>query len=354
MSGSNPPFPPTAPTSLQNLTTATSVGAGAYLYEQYSDDDNVRAFFTAYNTIAQEYLSWFVNAALPIYTQQSNGLLDWVANGLYGIYRPVLTFGSTNLYASYGQLQFGNLIPTFGSAGYGQLVDVAQSSSVPVSDDLFQRIMTWHLYRGDGWQFGTKWLKRRIHRFINGPSGIAPASQDNTYDVSVTATGAAITITLPTSQIASLFSLCVSNGVLALPFQYTYTIVQTTVPFAQPIFLNVQTRSAYVIQEQPWHPLSALWRGNATGQYVKLPSHVIAPQEQPWHPQPVIWRGVTPSLRASPATSPAAHVVVNQEQPWHPTPRTWKGNARGTYLVKPFGAATTTLQEQPRHPAPRI
>ena len=103
MSGSsnaNAPFPPSAPTSLQHLRTSSSVGAGAYLYEQYSDDDNVRAFFEAYNIIAEEYVEWFATVALPYWPGLSNGLLDWVANGLYGIYRPTLTFGTTTTLTS--------------------------------------------------------------------------------------------------------------------------------------------------------------------------------------------------------------------------------------------------------------
>jgi hypothetical protein len=220
------PFPPTGITSLQYLSTPGNIGAAAYLYEQYADDENVQAFVTAYNTIVQQYLTWFATIGLPIYTGLSGDLLDWVANGLYGLYRPTLVISSTNLYAAYGQIPFGYLIPTYGGAGYGQIIDVEQASSVMVTDDIFQRIMTWHLYRGDGYQFSMKWLKRRIHRFLNGTNGIAPAVQDNTYDVNVTVSGIAFTITIATSAVANFFSLCVSNGVLALPFQYTFTVVQ--------------------------------------------------------------------------------------------------------------------------------
>lgn len=351
MSGSsNAPFPPSEPTSLQNLTSSTSVGAGAYLYEQYSDDDNVRAFFTAYNTIAQQYLSWFANANLPIYTQQTNGLLDWVANGLYGIYRPTLTSGSTTLYAAYGQLQFGNAIPSFGSGGYGQIVDVEQSSSTPVTDDLFQRIITWHLYRGDGWQFSTNWLKRRVHRFINGPNGIAPAIQDNTFDVSVTVSGVNVTITLQESAVAGLFALCVSNGVLALPFQYDFTVVQTDVPFAEPIFLPAVTRNALVIQEIPWHPLSTVYRGNSTGHYVTLASQIHVQQELPWHPASIVWRGSAAGTYVSPAIQPSHHIGVTQEIPWHPLSTVWRGSATVFRQEPPAKAATVVRQEQPWHP----
>lgn len=357
MSGSsnaNAPFPPSAPTSLQHLRTSSSVGAGAYLYEQYSDDDNVRAFFEAYNIIAEEYVEWFATVALPYWPGLSDGLLDWVANGLYGIYRPTLTFGTTSFYESYGQLPFGNLIPGYGGAGYGQIVDVQQSSSVPVTDDLFQRIMTWHLYRGDGWQFSTNWLKRRVHRFLNGPNGTIPAVQDNTHDVSVTASGVNYTITLQSSAVAGLFALCVSNGVLALPFQYNFTVVQTNVPFAEPIFLTAVTRVATVVQEIPWHPLSVMWRGNATGHYVPLSSQIHVAQETPWHPAPIVYQGSAVGRYVSPATVPSHHIGVSQETPWHPSPTVWSGSATGRYVSPSAGHRNVVVtQEQPWHPGSR-
>ncbi|MGP7510691.1 hypothetical protein [Klebsiella pneumoniae] len=38
----------------------------SYMYTQYNDDDNLRAFFTAYNSMAQGIYDWMVNANLPI------------------------------------------------------------------------------------------------------------------------------------------------------------------------------------------------------------------------------------------------------------------------------------------------
>jgi len=351
MSGTNP-FPPNTPTSLQQLAAPGEVGAGAYVYEEYSDDDNVRAFFTAYNTIVQQYLSWFANVALPVWSLQSGASLDWVANGLYGLYRPTLTFGQSNLYAAYGQIPFGNLIPGYGGAGYGQIIQVETASAVPVTDDLFQRIMTWHLYRGDGWQFNTRWLKRRIHRFLNGAEGVPPAVQDNTYDVSVTSSGAAFTITLQGVEgqlaIANLFALCVANGVLALPFQYTFTVVLQTGPLVEPIYIPPVTRNIVVGQEQPWHPASQTWHGSAHGYYVPLASHVVVGQEQPWHPPTNIWRGSASGTYIPPFKG---HVVVGQEVPWHPAPRTVP-NAPGGRFVGPNKGHVVVGQEQPWHPLP--
>jgi hypothetical protein len=39
----------------------------SYLYTQYNDDDDLQAFVTAYNTMAQEIYSWMINANLPIF-----------------------------------------------------------------------------------------------------------------------------------------------------------------------------------------------------------------------------------------------------------------------------------------------
>jgi hypothetical protein len=39
----------------------------SYLYTQYNDDDDIRAFVTAYNTMAQEIYSWMLNANLPVF-----------------------------------------------------------------------------------------------------------------------------------------------------------------------------------------------------------------------------------------------------------------------------------------------
>ena len=67
----------------------------SYLYLQYQDDDNLQAFVDVYNSQAQEYLDWFYSISLPVYTSDtiSGSLLDWVAQGLYGMPRPVLATG---------------------------------------------------------------------------------------------------------------------------------------------------------------------------------------------------------------------------------------------------------------------
>ena len=76
-------FPPSEPTSLQQIIPA-------YLYQEYQDDPDLQAFWAAYNTLAQQYVNWFLQIGLPIYTGPLivGPLLDWIAQGLYGIARP--------------------------------------------------------------------------------------------------------------------------------------------------------------------------------------------------------------------------------------------------------------------------
>lgn len=69
----------------------------AYLYQQYNNDPDLLAFFTAYNELAQTNLNNINALNLPIYTKQSNKYLDWVGQGIYGIPRPYIPFGTVTL-----------------------------------------------------------------------------------------------------------------------------------------------------------------------------------------------------------------------------------------------------------------
>lgn len=50
----------------------------AYPYVQYNDDDNISAFFIAYNAYSQNYLNLFNITTLPIYYNQEGNLLIFV------------------------------------------------------------------------------------------------------------------------------------------------------------------------------------------------------------------------------------------------------------------------------------
>lgn len=207
------PFPPSGPTMRTAIIPSR-------LYEQYSDDSALQTFVIAFNVMAQWWMNWFSQIALPVWSTITGALLDWIATGLYGYPRPTLTFETTIDVAGYGTFPYGTL-------GYGMARTLSSTTFVPVSDDVYQRMLTWHLYRGDGLQYNTRWLKQRVHRFLNGANGYLGVN-DNTQDVSVTYTGDFdVTITLTTSGISQIFQYAVNDGVLALPFQYNYTVVLT-------------------------------------------------------------------------------------------------------------------------------
>lgn len=215
-------FPPSGPTTLTQILRA-------YVFEQFADDEGIQALFASFNGIAQNYLDWLVSVNLPIYTGLSAPLLDWVAEGIYGISRPSLPYGSLQ---TVGPLNTWDLatpgVPLGTSFVSGTIQDFT------TTDDIFKRIITWHFFKGDGQYFSIPWLKRRIMRFLIGTNGMAP-NIDNTYPVSVVFSGASVTITIaaPTGgpivlQTAQIFEAAVQSGAVALPFQFSFTVNITT------------------------------------------------------------------------------------------------------------------------------
>lgn len=217
MSGSTT-FPPTGPTTLTQVLAS-------YAYQQYSDDDNIQALIAAYNIIAQQYLNWFNTANLPIYTGLSGTLLDWIGAGLYGLPRPVIASG---------QIVGIGPINTWAvnTIAVNAFVSQGAIQTPTVTDDIYKRIITWFFFKGDGQQFCTIWLKRRIMRFMVGVSGTAP-NIDNTYPVSIVFNGSGsvtITITLTSAagislSVAQIFQAAVSAGAISMPFQLADMVV---------------------------------------------------------------------------------------------------------------------------------
>ena len=166
-------FPPSGPTG---LTTALP----AYLYQQYTDDDDLQAFVSAYNAYTQEFVDWFNSINLPIYTEpQIFGLLlDWVAAGIYGIVRPVLSSGLFRAIGPYNTQYFNEKNP------YNGFRFIGSANVATTTDDIFKRIITWHFFKGDGKYFSPPWLKRRILRFLFGENGVD--FEGPTYSISVT------------------------------------------------------------------------------------------------------------------------------------------------------------------------
>jgi hypothetical protein len=251
-------FPPTGPTGLTAVMYA-------YLYKEYEDDEDLQAFFRAYNGIQQDYVDTLNAINLPIYTNRliSGALCDWVLRGIYGYRRPSLFVKKT--------VPIGPFNTVFLNRSYLPVngLHFAQPFGVVVADDdIYKRCVTWHVQKGDGRYFNVRWLKRRVQRFCYGADGTSPHI-DNTSQISVgfgpnydvvirfvmivrKITGGAILnafgpnstgigtpfstnisgpniitttyVRLPPLPKMEEFREAVSTGALELPFQFTYSV----------------------------------------------------------------------------------------------------------------------------------
>ncbi|EAA4711431.1 hypothetical protein LGI69_000273 [Salmonella enterica] len=162
----------------------------SYLYTQYNDDDNIRAFVTAYNTMAKNIYDWMRSANLPIFIGGYNAgdQLRWIARGIYGVKPPVLASGRHLVIWAFNTCTF-NTVP------FNTRRVINQSEQVVVSDDLFKRIMTWNFYKGDGFYFTIPWLKRRIMRFLTGVNGVDVVN-DQHWSISVLFSGSGASVSI--------------------------------------------------------------------------------------------------------------------------------------------------------------
>lgn len=157
--GAAPPTPP-APALLNILP--------AYAYQQYAPNEDIQAFFSAENAAQQSYLDWFNDTPLSVYTSPNiNGaLLDWIANGIYGMARPV--FSSPVVVHFRGAV---NTVPV-NTLAVNRLQRIASDSIVTVAtDDYYKRVLTWWFYVGDGRMFDIGLLRLKVARFIYGVNG---------------------------------------------------------------------------------------------------------------------------------------------------------------------------------------
>ena len=184
----------------------------SYPYVQFADDENITAWFDAYNSYAQQYLDWFNNTPLAVYTRSeiSGALLDWVANGVYGCYRTPIAFGNSR---SIGPLNTytPNYIP------FNQGKELSDVASFTMTDDIFKRVITWNFYKGDGVQISIPWLKKRIARF----TGL------NFMDISVTVganKSVTVKVTGADSEILSYLQSIMQLSLVNLPIGYTFTV----------------------------------------------------------------------------------------------------------------------------------
>lgn len=252
----------------------------SYLYQQYADDDALQAFVTSYNELAQGYLAWFNATPLGLYTASgiSGPLLDFVATGLYGMSRPVLSTGSTKVIAGYNSVPYNTL-------DYNDDIELTSGSSIIASDDIYKRVLTWNLYRGDGNQFNMLWLKRRIWRFIDGANGT-----DTTFAndrPSVTVSNGVFTVTDQASQAYTDLQLAYANGFLAFPFQYSMAFLTISLFNDEGVLQTTAVPLNY-----PTNPMGladgAVWYNGGT--FAVVPG--ITP---PPSPTPVYFGLVTPA-----------------------------------------------------------
>ena len=221
----------------------------SYLYFQFQDDNDLQAFVKSYNEITQGYVDWFNSTPLGVYTNSKiNGeLLSWIGKGIYGIERPYISniknsvYGSTNSYAT-------NQYAT------NSFINIQSGESSIATDDIYKRVLTWYLYRGDGYESTVQWLRRRIARFVYGING-SDINMDLAQNISITIpdlpyaagtntlatnqiatdgmllnTGLAkrsLEIKIPTSDSAQAFEILVAGGYINLPFQIIFKVTLT-------------------------------------------------------------------------------------------------------------------------------
>lgn len=232
------------------LPTPSSLQAiiPSYIYRQYADDDNVHAFFIAFNQLAQGYLDWFNATPLAVYTGAGivGPLLDWVGANLYGIPRPVLSSSTSYINGALSTVPLNTFQVNF------QNVQINGTATL-VTDDYYKRVLTWWLYKGDGQQMTIPWIKRRVARFLYGVNGADVAyplgaglqpSVDVSYGTSGGAIGTlpvntaavnlneaspsgTIAIIVPASPAAETLASLIQNGLLALPFQNNFEVTLT-------------------------------------------------------------------------------------------------------------------------------
>jgi len=193
----------------------------SYLFKEYSDDEDLQAFVDGYNSLTQGYLDWFNTCPLGLYTAPGiNGaLLDWIGRGVYGIPRPVLSTQSTIVRAAYNE-------DPYDTVPYDGLTKSTSGAAALASDDIYKRMMTWNLYRGDGQMFTIGWLKNRVNRFINGAGGLDALVLDN--PPSITVSGNTFTITSFDDSVFTALQELVNARLVSVPFQYNFTFVNVS------------------------------------------------------------------------------------------------------------------------------
>lgn len=205
------------PTSTTNVTNTIP----SYLYFQYINDPDLPSLISAYNTITQEYVDWFNDVNLPIYSGLSGPLLDWIGQGIYGIARPTLEGSSSTIMGQIASYAIDG-VPISD-------LEILEPTTIYVTpDDIYKRIITWWYYKGDGFAFTIPWLKKRIYRFLFGINGTNP-NPAFTPTISVTFTESPspacnITITSTPEPVGQYLLAAIEQNVLGLPFRFSYNV----------------------------------------------------------------------------------------------------------------------------------
>jgi hypothetical protein len=208
----------------------------SYLYQAFADDDYLQAFVSAYNAATQTFITWFGAIGLPYYPALNGDLLNWVIQGLYGLQRTSLASPASTALGPLNTVVLNSLVLN----GY-----IPSSQIVyDITDDILKRALTWDFFKGDGKRFCTRWLKRRVMRFLVGTNGIDPQPGQSGFVIgteTTTAIGVAIigvnelTVTINQTTLSSqvsinpivitLFQAAFEGGYLDLPVQYTNLVV---------------------------------------------------------------------------------------------------------------------------------
>src|SRR4051812_19738278 len=103
------PYTPLTPNPPPQATIQNFIRS--YLYTTYSEDQDIAALVEAFNELAQGYLDWFNETALADYASEavSGDLLDWVAEGLYGVTRQALPTGTNKQIGPLNTFAFNTL-----------------------------------------------------------------------------------------------------------------------------------------------------------------------------------------------------------------------------------------------------
>jgi hypothetical protein len=195
-----PPFTFTPVPPLPNGMLGTTILS--YLYQQYADDDDLQAFVAAYNQMTQVYVTWFQTVSLPYYPGLTGPLLNWVGLGLYGLPRTSLQASST---AALGMLN----TEAFNTNPLNSFIP-GTSTFFQLTDDVYQRILTWDFFKGDGKRFCMRWLKRRIMRFLVGVNGIDPQPQNPGFVV-----GAENTAAISAKVLSNVLTVSISQSTMS-------------------------------------------------------------------------------------------------------------------------------------------